>query len=197
MGAVAIVLGTAIGVYWQDAQKAEQEVAAQKFLAGELLLKDGKTAEAEAQFVELARDSGVEGYALLSRMKEAAIKVDGGDAPGAVAGFDAIAADSAVDPLLRAVASLKAAMLLFDTASVDELKLRLTPLSQAEAPLRFSARELLAFLALRQNEIPQARQNFQELADALDAPQGLRARAAEILRTLPAAPQLSETKAAE
>lgn len=195
-GAVAIVIATAIGVYWQDSQQQKREAAAQQFLEGDKLIQNGKITEAEAHFAALAK-AGADGYALLARMKEAAIKVEKGDAPGAIAAFDALASDSAMDPLLRAVASLKAALLLFDTASADELKLRLAPLATPEAPLRYSARELLAFLALRENDIAQARQTFQELADALDAPQGLRARAAEILKSLPPAPPIPEPKAAE
>ena len=71
------------------------------------------------------RKPGIEGYALLARMKEAAAQLETGDRTGAVAAYDALAADSGLDPLLRDVSSLKAAMLLFDTASADELKLRL------------------------------------------------------------------------
>ncbi len=185
--AVAIVVATGVTVYWQDVQRVKREDAALQFLAGEKLLLEGKNAEAVAHFAKLAQETGVEGYALLSRMKEAAAKIETRDVMGAVAAFDSLAADSKVDPLLRAVASLKAAMLLFDTASADELKLRLNPLAKDDGPLRYSAKEMLAFIAMRENMNDAARKQFQELADALDAPQGIRARAAEILQTLPPA----------
>lgn len=185
--AVAIVVATGVTVYWQDVQRVKREDAALQFLAGEKLLQEGKNEEAVAHFAKLAQETGVEGYALLSRMKEAAAKIETRDVTGAVAAFDSLAADSKVDPLLRAVASLKAAMLLFDTASADELKLRLNPLAKDDGPLRYSAKEMLAFIAMRENMNDAARKQFQELADALDAPQGIRARAAEILQTLPPA----------
>lgn len=183
--AIALVIGTGAGVYWQDTQRAKREAAAMQFLAGEKLLLEGKAGEADAHFARLAQESGIEGYALLARMKQAAAKSEAGDSLGAAAAYDALAADGAMDPLLREVASLKAAMLLFDTASSDELKLRLNPLAKPDGPVRHSARELLAFLALRENTPDVARKQFQELADSLDAPQGVRARAAEILQTLP------------
>lgn len=186
--AVAVVVATGIGVYWQDMQRTKREAAAMQFLAGEKLLLDGKAAEAVAHFAKLAQETGIEGYALLARMKEAAAKLDAGDVSGAVGAYDALAADSEMDPLLRAVASLKAAMLLFDTASDDELKLRLNPLAKDDGPVRYSAREMLAFLALREGA---ADKQFQDLADALEAPQGVRARAAEILQTLPPAPPVA------
>ncbi len=192
--AVALVVATGIWVYWQDMQRTKREAAATQFLTGEKLLLDGKSSEAAAHFAKLAQDAGIDGYKLLARMKEAAAKAEAGDAPGAVAAYDALAADSVMDPVLRAIASLKAAMLLFDTASTDELKLRLTPLAKEDAPVRHSAREVLAFLALRENAVDAARKQFQELADALDAPQGVRARAAEILQALPAAPPSDPAK---
>ena len=189
--AVAIVMATGIGVYWQDMQRAKREAAAMQFLAGEKLLLDGKAGEAVAHFTKFAQETGIEGYALLARMKEAAAKIDAKDVPGAVAAYDALAADSSMDPLWRAVASLKAAMLLFDTASADEMKLRLNPLAKDDGPVRYSAREMLAFLALRENSLDAARKQFQELADALGAPQSVRARAAEILQTFPPAPPVA------
>lgn len=192
--AVAIVVATGVGVYWQDMQRAKRELAAKEFLAGEKLLLDGKPAEAVTHFSKLAQETGIEGYALLARMKEAATKIDAGNAPGAIAAYDALAADSGLDAALRAVASLKAAMLLFDTASADELKLRLAPLAKDDGPVRHSAREMLAFLALRENSVDAARKQFQQLADALDAPQGIRARAAEILQTLPQDPKAEDGK---
>lgn len=186
--AVAIVLGTAVAVYWQNEQMARREAAATQFLAAEQLALDGKPADAVAEFAKLAQETDIDGYALLSRMKEAATRLETGDRAGAIAAYDAIAADSSVDQLLRALASLKAALLLFDTTSADELRLRLNPLAAGDSPFRHSTNEALAFLALRENSLDAARKQFQALADALDAPQGVRARAAEILRSLPAAP---------
>ncbi len=186
--AVAIVLGTAAAVYWQSEQQARREAAATQFLAAEQLALDGKPADAVAEFARLAQETDIKGYALLSRMKEAATRLETGDRAGAIAAYDAIAADSSVDQLLRELASLKAALLLFDTTSADELRLRLNPLAAEDSPVRHSANEALAFLALRENSLDAARGQFQALADALDAPMGIRARAAEILKSLPAAP---------
>lgn len=186
--AVAIVLGTAGAVYWQERIKAKSEAAAAQYLAAEQLALDGKPADAVAQFGKLARETDIKGYALLSRMKEAATRLETSDRTGAVAAYDALAADGSVDALLRSLASLKAALLLFDTTSADELRLRLNPLAKDDNPVRHSARETLAFLALRENSLGTARKQFEQLAGALDAPRGVRARAAEILMSLPPSP---------
>lgn len=186
--AVALVIGVAITVYWQGAARKDREKAAALLFAGEKLLVEGKTAEALDHFTKFSQDADSNGYALLALMKQAAASIDAGDTAGAVAIYDALAADGRYDSLLRDLASLKAAMLLADSVSADELKLRLAPLAKPDNPWRHSARELLAFMALRMGEIEQARMGFQNLADDLAAPQGVRARAAEILQTLPAPP---------
>lgn len=183
--AVALVLGAALTVYWQDVQKSKREASAERYLAGEKLLLEGKYAEAEAHFAKLSGEAGGNGYAFLARMKEAAAKLEAGDISGAAAVYDAIAADGRYESLQRDLAALKAAMLLADSASPDELKLRLAPLAKPENPWRHTAGELLAFLALRLGEMDQARTGFQILADDLSAPNGVRARAAEILSTFP------------
>lgn len=182
--AVALVVGTGLWVYWQDVQRVRREAAAEQFLAGEKLLLEGRQAEAAAQFARLSQTTKIEGYAQLALMKEAATKVEQGDLQGAAAKYDALAADNDLDPLLRAVAAIKAALLLYDTASSDELTVRLKPLAAADGPMRHSAREMLAFLALRQGDTDTAGKAFETLADDLEAPKGIRARATEILHSL-------------
>lgn len=184
--AVALVVGVAISVYWQGAGRAEREAAAARLFEGETLLLAGKTTEAAEFFARFSQQADSDGYRLLARMKQAAALVESGDSNGAAAIYDALAADGRFDSLLRDLAALKAAMLLADSISPDELKLRLAPLTEADNPWRHSARELLAFMALRQGEGDQALAGFQSLTDDLAAPPGIRARAAEMLLTLPA-----------
>lgn len=185
-GVVALIAGVAITVYWQDQQREKREAAAERFLAGEKLLLEGDKAGAVEHFTKFSQEAVAVGYAFLSRMKEAAAQVEAGNLGGAVAVYDALASDSRFDALHRDLAALKAAMLLADSASPDELRLRFAPLAKSENPWRHSAREQLAFMALQAGEIDQARSNFQALADDLSAPNGIRGRAAEILSTFPA-----------
>jgi hypothetical protein len=187
IGAVAaLIAGVAITVYWQGVQREKREAAAERFLAGEKLLLDGNKAGAVEHFAKFSQEAGAGGYVFLARMKEAAAQVEAENPGGAVAVYDALASDSRFDALHRDLAALKAGMLLADSASPDELRLRFAPLAKPENPWRHSAHEQLAFLALRLGEIDRARTDFQSLADDLSAPNGIRGRAAEILSTFPA-----------
>jgi len=192
--AVALVVGVAVTVYWQNAERKQSQTAATELFAGERMLAEGKTAEAVEHFSKLSETSESKGYLLLLQMKQAAAKTEAGDTAGAVAIYDAMAADGRFESVMRDLASLKAAMLLADSISPDELKLRLAPLAKPENPWRHSAREMLAFLALRQGDVEAARMGFQELADDLASSQGVRARAAEILQALPASAAVPVTK---
>ena len=185
---VLLVLSVAGWVMWQNYARDQQAEAAIAFLKGEQLLLDGEAQAAAAHFETLASDSGTAGYTAIARMKQAAALIASGNNPQAVAVLDQLASDAGADKLWRNLAALKAAFLLSDSASGDELKLRLSPFTGTEHPLRHSAREALAFLALREGRKLDAAATFRVLADDLTAPQGVRARAAQMLEGLPPPP---------
>lgn len=189
---VLLVLSVTGWVLWQNYERDRQAEAAVAFLQGEQLLLDGDTAAAAVHFETLAREAGPAGYTAIARMKQAAALIASGNNPQAVAVLDQLAADGGVEQLWRDLAALKAALLLADSASGDALKLRLSPLTSAEHPLRHSAREALAFQALREGRKLDAAATFRVLADDLTAPQGIRARAAQLLEALPP-PQAAPT----
>jgi len=111
--------------YWQARQAA---VAGSAFDAATVLADQGKHDEAEAAFTKLAAD-GTAGYRLLARLRSAE-ELGEHDPKAAVTAYDAIAADNASQPLLGNLASIRAALLLVDTASFDEMTRRLEPLAQ-------------------------------------------------------------------
>jgi hypothetical protein len=53
-----------------------------------------------------------------------------------------------------------------------------------DGPWRHSARELAGLIALKAGDTPKARDLFKKIADDLGAPQGMRARAAQLLAVL-------------
>ena len=66
-----------------------------------------------------------EGYATLARLREAALKADAGDLPGAAALWDRVAGDASADPLLRDLASLLWAQHQIDSGDPALLEARL------------------------------------------------------------------------
>lgn len=95
----------------------------------------------------LAKD-GPFGYRLLARFRAAGQTGQENAAAGAAA-FDSLADDASLEPELREVARLRAAMLLVDTADPAELRRRLEPLADANGTFRNAAREMLGVAALK------------------------------------------------
>ena len=120
------------------------------------------------------------GYRTLARLRAAALRAETGQVAEARAIWDAIAADTAADPLYRDLASLLWALHGVDTADPAQLNARLAPLAQPGGAWRASAREAQALVALRQGNTQQARDTLRALANDTTAPQGVRDRAGRI-----------------
>ena len=104
------------------------------------------------------------------------------DKAGAVAAYDAIAADASVlAPLRQDVARLRAGMLLVDTAPYADMLQRLEPLTAPQGAYRYSARELLALSAWRVGDRDTAKRWNEAILSDDGAPSGIRTRA-EMLR---------------
>jgi hypothetical protein len=133
------------GYQWWEAKKSAEAGAA--FEAAAVLVEQGQHQEAEAAFAKIAAE-GTANYRVLARLREAGALAQR-DAKAAVAIYEAVAADRSLDQIQRDLAALRAAYVLVDTASYDELKSRIEPLAAAERPFRHSARALLALAAWR------------------------------------------------
>jgi hypothetical protein len=179
--AVIVVLGIAAYTGWQRYSENRQAARARQYESALQLLAAGD-AEAGDQLQALA--GGGDSYAALARLQAAALKAKAGDVAGAVDIYDQLAADSGVDAHLRDLAVILLALHTADTAAPDALAKRLEPLTAAGNPWRYTALEITAVLARRDGDIVRAEQILTGLADDLDAPQGLRQRATEMLAAL-------------
>lgn len=189
IGAVVGALALTAGLQaWRAYERSAVEAAATQYLAADTLAQTDAKAAAE-QFAALG--AGRSGYALLARFREADLRTRLGDRQAALALYDAIAAEAGRDDLLGSLATLKGAFLALDTTSRDDLEARLAPLITATGPWRHSAREILAFAALKAGDRETARTRFAALVDDSAAPPGVRGRAQDMLEALggrPAAP---------
>lgn len=179
--AVLIVVGTTGYRGWEYWRTAEAEKNGDKFLAALELSENGDHLAAEAALLALASDSSG-GYPILSRFRAASEKAAAGEKEAAVADFDAVAATSSATPLLRDMASLRAAMLALD--GVEDraaVEVRLVPLAEPGAIYSSSARELQGLLAYRYEDFTQAETIFQSLVDDATTPQGIRIRSLRML----------------
>jgi hypothetical protein len=172
--ALLVVLGVAgwRGYEWYQAREAAK--ASARFETALQLAADGKRAEAETAFNEIAKD-GTRGYRALARFRAAA-EAGRTDVKAGVAAFDAIAADTSLEPALRDIARVHAGYLLVDTASVPELTERLKALMDPASPFRYSANEILGLAHYRAGEIDAAQKIFAALIADGEVPPSMRNR---------------------
>ena len=177
--AILIVIAAAGWRFYDYNRTKQAQEAGARYESALQLARDGKSAESEAAFGEIAK-SGPAGYALLARFRAAGESATR-DPDGAAKIFDAIAADNSVDATMRDVARLRAAILRVDKADPGELQRRLEPLAQAGQPFRASARELLAVAALKRNDLEAAGKWLDMIVVDAQTPGEIRQRAEALL----------------
>ncbi len=118
------------------------------------------------------------GFGQLAKLEEAALLGKKGDVKGAVAAFDAFAANTANDQTLREVARIRASYLLVDTAAnPDEHRSRLGEFTTQTSPWRHQAREIIGLTAWRTGDMKQADLNMSEIIADPETPAAMRQRA--------------------
>jgi hypothetical protein len=182
-GAILIIaaVGGWRGYQYLEAKKAAEAGAA--FEAAAELSEQGKHAEAEAAFTKLAATAPY-GYRMLSRLRAAA-EVATRDPQAAAKLYDDIAADRSVGAPEQDLARIRAAGLLLDTTSYNNMLQRLEPATAPSATYRHTARELLALSAWRANDAAATRQWLDMIANDGGTPASLRSRAEALQALLP------------
>ncbi len=156
--AAVIVLAAAGFRYWQYERERESQAAGDQFQQALAAFEAGKLDEAKAGLDRIAAEAPG-GYRALAQMTAAGVRAD---PQGAAAAFDAVAGDSAIPPLFRDAARLRAALLRVDTAGEEQKgEGELTSLAGGDGPYRRLARLDLAALAL-------ARKDYDDAAKELD-----------------------------
>jgi hypothetical protein len=180
---VAVVAFVAGYQGWQEWQGRVRQKEAAQFQVAQDLAEQGKSAESLEALAKLAAD-GHTGFAMAASMRRAEILTTQGDVAAAAAAYEQIA-NASGPALYRDLAVLKQALLTLDSADPAKLESRVAPLSAVANPWHFSATEILALLAQKKGDAQRAAELYKQLADDLQAPPGIRARAAEMLAVLP------------
>ena len=183
IAAVLLVLVVAGGIAaWRDQQAKERRAQSARYSNALALAREGKSADAAKAFTAIGNEGG--GYGVLAAFEEAELLAKSGDRKGAVATYDRIAASSSFDSEFRDMATLLSVMNGLPDGDPPALLKRLEPLSAANNPFRATALELTAAVRLKSGDKTGALQLYRNLADDLAAPQGVRARAAEMIAAL-------------
>lgn len=180
---VALVIGVALGEAWQSYRQSVRAEAGARFTEA-LQLAGDDPAVALDHLGTLATDAPA-GVGLLARFRAAALTGEIDSPAAAAAAYQGVAEEIEDQPLYRDLALILATMndMAAGAAPANAAALidRLAPLDAADNPWRFTARELIAHLALQTGERTRAREVFQGLADDPDTPAGIRARAGDML----------------
>ncbi|HEV2678656.1 MAG TPA: tetratricopeptide repeat protein [Aliidongia sp.] len=179
--AVLVVAATAAGVGYQNWRLQQYQARGLKYAETAGLVRDGDNAKAIAGFEAIAAEDKA-GYGLLARIQAAALKAKSDDKEGGLAALSTIAADGAVDPVYRDLATALAGLYSVDEAKPEETIARMKPL--VDGPWHFTALEVTALAQLKAGDKAAALKTYQGLADDLGAPASLRTRATEIVNGL-------------
>jgi hypothetical protein len=153
--AVIIVLAAAGFRYWQYQKEQAEQAAGAQLQAALAATQAGNASEANGGLAKLAAEAPG-GYRVLAQMTEAGAK-SSSDPQAAIAAFDAIAGDAAVDPLFRDAARLRAAFIRLDQPKDEQAgAAALTSLAGGEGPFRRSARLALGALDLSRGDYDSA-----------------------------------------
>jgi len=183
--AIALLIIAAVGG-WRGYEYLEAKKAAEAgdaFNKAVELSEQNKHAEAEAAFTDLAAKAPF-GYRMLARFRAAA-EAANRDPKAAAKMFDDLAADRSVGAEQQALARIRAAGLVLDTAGYSEMLQRLQGDTAPEATFRHAARELLALSAFRTNDASAARQWLDMISLDGETPPSLRSRAEALQALLP------------
>ncbi len=179
--AVGMVIAVGAISAWRSYDTKRLAERSRAFLkASEMSVSDPR---ASADALAAIADKGG-GYAIVARFREAAARVEGGDRAKAIAIYEKLSSDADGDDLLQDLASLRAAYLMVDSASLGDLKARLAPVIKDTSPWRFSGRELLAFAEMKAGETTSAVALFEALAIDPHTPEGIHGRAVDMLAAL-------------
>ena len=183
--ALAILIVAGVGGWrgyeYLEAKKAAEAGAA--FDRAVELSEQNKHAEAEAAFADLAAKA-TSGYRMLARLRQAA-EIANRDPQAAAKMYDEIAADRSVGAPEQDLARIRAAQLLLESTTYQNMLQRLEPATAATSTFRHTARELLALSAWRANDGTAARQWLDLIANDGETPPSLRSRAEALQALLP------------
>lgn len=184
---VAVALGgalvLALGVWgWQKYQEGVSNKSSETFQAALDAGNKGDLAGAKTKFQDVAK-SGNASYKTLALMELGGMAVTDNNTAEAIKDFDQ-AASVAPTPALKDMAVLKSAMLQIDTAKFDDIKARLTPLTNDKRPLAPLAKEALAVAKLQAGDVKGARADLQVLTLTLGTPDGVKQRAGDIIQAI-------------
>jgi len=196
IAAVTVVILAVAGYQgWSYWHAQQLEASSREFeKIAELIASDPtKKKEAADRFAKFA-PTATSGYAMAAKFQEAGLRAELLDIKGAITLYDEIAASTS-DPLFRDYAQLRAAILVLETESLENVKKRLEPITKGTSPWRVMALEMLAYASWRGGKKDEALKLYTEMSEIPNAPNGSQRRAKEMTTLINAGLKLTDLKA--
>ncbi|MGB7405499.1 MAG: tetratricopeptide repeat protein [Pacificimonas sp.] len=186
VGIGALLIGVAALLWWQEQGRAAADTEAETF---DRAVRGLDLGDAEARDrIETYAAGDVAGYSDLARLLSADLALEDGNIDGALAIYEAAAADASLAQPLRDLAAIRVARLTFDEADPDDIIARMEPLAIEGAPWFGIAGELLAAAQLKTGNRDEARDLFAAVAATDGLQPTLRGRASQMAAYLGATP---------
>jgi hypothetical protein len=179
---VVCAAGAGIYEYWNTSRASN---SGDQFLAALKLASENKTDDALKAFADL-ETSGHGNYPVLAKFRSATLLSQKGDAAGAIAAFTAIGNDTSAPQVFRDTAKVRAAWLLVDNGTYDQVVALAEPLSAEGQTMRASAREALGLAAYKAGDFVKAKQWFEQIVGDAQAPRNVTNRAQIMLDNITA-----------
>ena len=183
--AAAIVIIMSVGGYkfWQQKQLDDGEKAS---IAYEAALTRSASGDYKGAINQLNEEEiGIApGYAALSQMQKANFAMEINDFDAALITFKGIAENDNYPQSIKEWARFRYAALRIEKKIDSNAPADLDALIATDSPWRFLAKEIKAIKEIETGNNSEAKAIFSELADDENAPERLRVRAAEFLKTL-------------
>ena len=183
--AAAIVIILSVGGYkfWQQKQLDDGEKAS---IAYEAALARSASGDHKGAIDQLNEEEigTVAGYAALSQMQKANLAMKINDFEAALITFKDIAENNNYPQSIKEWASFRHAAVSIEKQIGLNASADLDSLIATDSPWRFLAKEIKAIREIETGNKSGAKAIFSELADDENAPERLRVRAAEFLKTL-------------
>lgn len=177
---VLVVVAIVGGAAWTEWQKVRAENRAQAFGDAVLDALDlGSPEDRRETLAAIATDGAQTGILQLLLASDPET-----DREGTLAALDALAADQSQPQSYRDLAVLRRAIVGGADVSVAERRAALDPIAAPGRPFRTLALEQMAYLLIEEGRTDEAIAALKALTEDQEAPQGLRARAGQVVVAL-------------
>lgn len=180
---VLVIVGASGSVAWRAWREHQREASSllyQNIVHSGEQVDTGPTGLARAKALAAISGKLTPGYRVLAKLQRAAALVGARQMDDATRLYRQVADDKSAPKTLRDLAAIKAAYLQADVLTLADAKSRIAALTVPENAYRFSANEILGYVALRTGDDATALSYFQSVLSDPTAPQALRARVSDL-----------------